>query len=182
MKRKTLLIFASLLVPAAASPAPQPARVMRDSVTHEQLSLSLRTAGQNDPMRKLAMSRGPDPSKVNQPEDLLSQSDMISFGGYATLVPKRAIIHIPAALAGRIKMEPGHKIQSWAEFYSLNRGWISTVEVNRPQAEGNLPLPEEISTRIGKSSNLTVATYKGAPISMLPQKVAVETPAETTQP
>ena len=60
-----------------------------------------------------------------------------------------------------------------------NRGWITTVEVSRVQAEGNLAIAEETRERIGKSMNLVVATYMGGPISVLPLKEEAKTQAST---
>lgn len=155
---------------------------MRDAATHEQLSGALRKAQQQDPMRKLELVVAADPAKADPPKGLLSQSDMICFNGHATLVPKRALIHIPARLADRVKMVPGNHLQTWEQFYADNRGWISTVEVSRQQAEGNASLPEPVLTAIAKSSNLVVATLLGGPISILPPKEVVENPTEKPQP
>ncbi len=181
-------IFAISLFLAAISPDARsqnaPAAPMRDAVSHEQLCLTYRKISQADPMRNLKTAKGSDPSVVNQPKDLLSQSDILCFSGAATLVPKKAVLHIPKNLADRLKFQPGSKIQSWSEFYALNRGWITVVEVSRVQAEGNMAIAEEISERVRKSANLVVATYQGGPISVLPPKVPVEetpkTPAEPT--
>ncbi len=148
---------------------------MRDASTHEELALQYRKVSQEDPAQKLALAKGPDPSKVNQPLDLVSQSDIICFNGAATLVPKRAVLHIPPNLADRLKYLPTSKLQSWSDFFALNRGWITTVEVSRTQAEGNLALVDEIAQRVQKSTNLVVATYLGGPISVLPLKVPAET-------
>ena len=90
-------------------------------------------------------------------------------------MPKRALLGIPKNLADRLKFQPGSQIKSWADFYAQNRGWITTVEVSRIQAEGNKPMSEEFYKNIGKSTNLVVATYQGGPISVLPLKVPVET-------
>lgn len=132
-------------------------------------------------MRKLKPATGADPSLVNQPKDLIASSDILCFGGNATLVPKRAILTIPKNLAGRLTFQPGSRVLSWSEFFTQNRGWITTVEVSRVQAEGKEALPEELSTRIAKSSNLVVATYMGGPISVLPLKTPEEGkgPSET---
>lgn len=157
---------------------PKPASAMRDAVTHDQLVLAMRKAAQSDPMRGLKPAAGEDPSLVNQPKDLVASSDIISFGGNSTLVPKRAILAMPKGVADRVKYQPGSKIVSWLEFYTLNRGWITTVEVSRPQAEGNVPIDEKIAQSIAKSSNLVVATYQGGPISVLPPK----TPADPAKP
>lgn len=67
-------------------------------------------------------------------------------------------------------MQPGAKIVGWSDFFTANRGWITTVEVSRVQAEGNLAIAEETQERIGKSRNLVVATFMGGPISVLPLK------------
>lgn len=158
-----------------------PASPMRDSVTHQQLVGMYRQASRDDPMRKQLPSKGPDPSKVNQPKSLISESDMICFNGVVTLVPKRAVIQTPKNLADRLKYVPGAKLLSWAEFYALNRGWITTVEVSRIQAEGNGPLAAETQKQLAKSGNLIVATFQGGPISVLPLKVPAE-PTPTTTP
>jgi hypothetical protein len=163
--RTAALLFGALATAVHADPP-----VMRDAATHEQLSLALRKADQQDPMRNLPTTTGEDPSLANRPKDILSESDIISFRGLATLVPKRAILQIPKKHAEFIKMEPGAKIVSWSDFYAANRGWITTVEVSRVQAEGSEPLAEETREFMGTCRNLVVATYKGGPISVLPLK------------
>jgi hypothetical protein len=154
--------------------------VMRDVATHQQLSLALRKAQQADPMKTLKATEGADPSVTNRPKDILADSDFISYNGHATLVPKRAIMQIPKGYADRIRLEPGTKLQSWSDFFAVNRGWITTVEISRVQAEGNQPLPEETQKQLSKSGNLIVAVYRGGPISLLPLKVPEEPKA--TQP
>jgi len=154
---------------------------MRDAATHGQLTLAYRTATQADPMAALESAKGDDPSVVNQPKDLLSDSDIVCFGGSATLVPKRAILNIPKALESRLKFLPGSKIQSWADFFAMNRGWITTVEVSRVQAEGNKAMDEKTAEHVHKSTNLVVATYMGGPISVLPLKVEGEAKGEAKE-
>lgn len=149
------------------------APVFRNAATHEQLVAQRRMADLHDPMKKMPAAKGADPSLSNQPMDLLSQSDIIAFQGTATLVPKRAIISIPKNHAGRLGMVDGARIVSWADFYAANRGWITTVEVSRIQAEGNMDIAPETKEHISKSGNLIVATYMGGPISVLPLKVPV---------
>jgi len=173
----------SLLVPAFASLANGQAAAgapMRDAVTHDQLALAYRKSQQFDPMSKMKPVKGPDPSAVNQPKDLVSSSDILCYNGMATLVPKKAILNVPKGMESRMKFLPGSKIQSWADFYALNRGWITTVEVSRVQAEGNKPLDEKVAERIPKSTNLVVATYQGGPISLLPPKAPAESTKEAT--
>jgi heme exporter protein D len=165
-----------------ASPAMAEQAAMRDVATHDQLSEKLRVANNKNPLSELKAAEGEDPTKA-KPKDFLSRSDFMSFGGNATLVPKRAILHTPAAMSARIKLQPGSKIQTWADFFAVNRGWITTVEVSRAQAEGKLPLAEEVVKRIEKSTTVVVATYQGGPISVLapkapePAKVPAAAPA-----
>ena len=150
---------------------------MRDATTHEQLAAQHRTLAQPDPMLALEPAKGPDPAKANRVPDLLSDSDIVCFGGRATLVPKQAILHVPPNFAERLKFQPGAKIQNWAEFYVENRGWITTVEVTRVQAEGNQPMDEASCKRMADSTSLVVATYQGGPISVLPPKAPPPPPA-----
>lgn len=160
--------------------------VVKDAATHEQLALQLRKAQQEDPMLRLPVTQGKDPSR-NQPKDLLTQSDILCLGGMATLVPKRAILLLPKTMAKRSEYTAGAALMGWAEFYAQNRGWITTVEVSLLQAEGSLPLAADITQRLKDGTSVVVATYQGGPISVLPPKAPPTTPAapsttETTKP
>ncbi len=154
---------------------------VRDATTHEQLVAQRRAAVGAEPMKGLAPSVGADSTKVNQPESLMSRSDVIKFGGYATLVPKRAILHIPVELKDRMGISDDVRLMPWPQFYVANRGWITTYEVSRSQAAGQEPLGEEILKQMEKGANLIVATYKSGPISVLPLKVPEE-PEGTEKP
>jgi len=154
---------------------------IRDVITEEQLVLKYRKENQIDPMKNLKPAKEADPSKVNQPVSLLASSDIICFGGKAVLVPKRAILQLPDKLKERLKMVAGAQFLSWADFYAMNRGWITTVEVSRIQAEGNLEIDKETQKRISESTNLIVATYLTGPISVLPLKAPVTEPAAETK-
>ncbi|MEP4078706.1 hypothetical protein [Haloferula sp.] len=134
-------------------------------------------------MKKLEAVEGEDPSKVNIPVNILKQSDVISFGGYATLVPKRAILAVPDRFEKYLELKPGTKIIGWLDFYAKNRGWITTVEVSRQQAQGRIDLGENTHERIGKSSTLMVATLMGGPISVFPpeKKEEESQPTETVE-
>lgn len=168
------LIAVSLFTYATAACGFAAAPVMHDAATHEQLSLAYRKASQEEPTRKLKLAKGPDPSAADRPKDLISESDTLCFNGNVTLVPKRAVLQIPKNLADRLKYQPGAKLMSWSQFYALNRGWITTQEVTRPQAEGNAPIAEATQKQILKTGNLVIATYQAGPISVLPLKETAE--------
>jgi hypothetical protein len=162
---------------------------MRDAVTEEQLVLAHRIAAQKDPMKALPVSKLEDPAVLNPPQDLLSQSDFLCLGDVATLVPKRAILQVPEAYASRLKIPPGAHIVGWADFYAANRGWITTIEITRVQAEGKEPIAEATRQMMNKCSNVIVATYQGGPISLLPAKApppakspTVEKPSDNKTP
>ncbi len=146
---------------ACAEPA-----AFRDAPSHEELSLKLRKMEQEDPMKKFEAATGEDPS-LNLPTDLFDKSEIICFGGLMTLVPKRAIIHVPKDLESRLRPEDGARIVGWLEFLAANRNWVSTQEVTRAQAEGKEPFPEETAKSLASSRGLVVAVYQGGPISVL---------------
>ncbi len=171
------LILAGLVLansPGSAAPA-----AMRDSLTADQLASQRGLMEREDPMKKLGVAAGEDPAKL-LPKDLISESDIISFGGLTTLVPKHAILQIPKNFAGRLKFVPGSEIKGWSDFYAVNRGWITTVEISLAQAEGKEPLPESTSQQLAKSGNLIVAVFRGGPVSMLPAKPTGEKANATT--
>ncbi len=180
--KNMLLTSLALIGTALAAPA-QEARekpVYRDAETHEKIVHKLRVSNANNPMRKLSPSEGEDPSVKNQPQDLISSSDVLTFNGVTTLVPKMALIQIPARYAERVNNHiPGTRVVGWSEFYTLNRGWITTVEVSRAEAEGKVALPEAVSENLSTNTNLIVATYSTGPISVLPLKEPADEEGKT---
>lgn len=171
-KMKRCIIFCLLLLPATVSAEVKPGAkpYFADAPSSKEINQAFRKSSRRDPMKTLEKIPGEDPTKVNQPVNLLEQSDIVCFGGVATLVPKRAILTIPAKYKDCLTLKPGSKIVGWADFFAVNRGWITTVEVSRVQAEGNQALAKETSERVSKSGNLVVATFLGGPISVLPLK------------
>jgi len=153
-----------------ASPA-TPKVEIRDASSHEELANRLRQAQSNDPLSNFKTSESGDPAKNQQPVDILEISDILSYNGLTTLVPKRAILALPANLRNRVgKHHPGHRVVTWEEFYQANRAWITTIEVSRAQAEGGQPLSEADAEGVTKATRLIVATLQGGPISVLPVK------------
>ncbi len=164
-------LFAGLLIPAAFAQQQTDGkkRVVRDAAWHQAMAQKRRAAQANNPLANYKVVEGEDATPVHQPVDIVDNSDIISFNGLTTLVPKRAILTIPESVQNRIgKHTPGHRIVAWKEFLHANRGWITTMEVSRAQAEGRQPFNEIATERISKSSSLMVATYQGGPISVLP--------------
>jgi hypothetical protein len=169
MKTKSTLIHTLCAIALTAAHIANAEPEMRDAATHEQLQKKSHAAVIQDPMKKLPPANESDPAK-NVPKDLISQSDILSFEGTFTLVPKRAILAIPKDLEKRTQLADATKLVGWAEFHANNRGWITIVEVTREQAEGNSPIDEDILNSFKDSTTIVVATYHGGPISILPLK------------
>ncbi len=159
--------------------AERPAKVMRDAASHESIAAVAREemSKRVDPFATMERTAGEDPSVVNRPKDLIERSDVICFNGFATLVPKRAILHIPDYYKARVGIQQGARIISWSDFMTRNRGWVRQHEVDRATAEGKTPLGEEVVDRFKKSNQMIVATLRGGPISVLPPQV--EEPADS---
>jgi hypothetical protein len=143
---------------------------MRKAPTNEELILQLR---QNEKEMAAApksrsLSTTVDPSVTYQPKDFISSSEILCYNGALTFVPKRAVLQFPKNLADRLKAQPGARVQNWPAFYAANRGWITTVEVSKIQAQGRQPLSEETAVHITKCGKLVVATFQGNPISVHP--------------
>jgi hypothetical protein len=142
----------------------------RDVVTHDQLLKKRTQMTQQDPMKQMEVSKTPEDSSQSLQRDLINESDFLSFGGISTLVPKQSIILTPQNLAARLTYVKGNPLVNWIEFYTKNRGWITTVEISFAQAKGEQALPDSVTQMITKSGNLVIATFSGGPISMLPAK------------
>lgn len=152
---------------------------IRDVAKHDDLSQKLRMIQQNDPLRELGPAAGnteEDPSVKNAPKDFIENSQVLSFRGWMTFIPKRAVIHLPEKYEDRMKIERGAKVKTFQEFFAHNRGWIRTIEVSKEQAFGHKPFPEGAMEAVKNSSSVVVATFKKGPISVLPQKAPEEIP------
>jgi hypothetical protein len=181
------LLFIIGLVPGlpAQDPGGQVPRtkaLFRDAATHD--TLVERGRSKVDPISQLPEVKAPEDamnSKAHKPESILARSEVIRRGKVATLVPKEAILHLPAGLRGVIGLEPGVRMVPWKDFYTANRSWIRTIEVTRDQAEGFVPMPEETVASFKDSTYLIVATYQTGPISVMPVKEeAAATESEPT--
>lgn len=175
MKRSKLITLILLAIAGTGTAYSEPVKKMkmRDVATHDELSQRLRMTLQKDPIRNLGPEAGNldvDPAVRTHSRDLVRDSTIISFNGNLTLVPKRAVLHIPEEIADRIGAKSGQKVLTWIEFLQLNRGWIRTVEVSRDQVMGHAPLPPNSVEAFAKSSSMVVATFKGGPVSVLPLK------------
>ena len=119
-----------------------------------------------------------DEAPVTRPagQSIIKQSSILHDGTNWTLVPKGAVIFIPAALKGRVDVKPVGTLLSWADFLAKNRGWITTTDVSFDQAAGNQPMPAERAAFWAKQDKIVVAVHQNGPISV---RIAPESPTLT---
>jgi hypothetical protein len=175
------LVLSVLALPANAEEVKK--MKVNDVITNDQMGTAHRIANSHDPLRDLGEPAGnvnEDPAKRHHQRDLIKESTILCYRGYLTLVPKRAVLHVPDALVSRIGVQEGAEVKTWQEFYQLNRGWLREMEVTREQAKGLSPMPEETRNAISASTSIVVATFKSGPISVMPY--VPPAPEETDKP
>lgn len=177
--RVALLVIPFAAGSAGGEPVPETnaaAGVTRDTATMtepvkgETLANRLRIANQNDPIRKLGPRAGKpeDPAPRFARRDLIKESAVLSRGALMTLLPKRALLHLPDSLNDTAVVKEGAILVSWQEFLKSNRSWIRTVEVSRERATGQKPFSLEEAEALRSSGRVVVATFQGGPIAVLP--------------
>ena len=142
---------------------------IRDAATHDKLVNTHKK--QVNPISQLR-SATPESStaataKVVVPASLKSRSVVLNRAGFATLIPKKAVLHVPSGLDSLMGIKEGDKIINWEEFFRNNRAWIRTIEVTRAQAEGWEGLDPDLRESFKECKQLIVATYQTGPISVL---------------
>lgn len=166
--KATLLLLSSLAGAALAAPA------MTDRITPDEIAARQKSAP------AIAQPVEAAEAKVARPteQSLIKQSDILSDGNNWTLVPKGAVLHIPAALNNRIGAKPVGTLLSWTDFLTVNRGWLFTEEVTFDQAAGKTPIPPSRTEFWKKNGKVIVAVHLGGPISVRTEPV---TPVASTR-
>src|SRR6478752_2693120 len=90
---------------------------MRKAPTNEELIRQLRESEQVKVAKPSVPSSTVDPGATQQPQDLISRSEILCYNGSLTLIPKRAVLQIPKNLEDRLKAQPGAHIRTWSDFY-----------------------------------------------------------------
>ena len=180
--RGAICLLAAFVALPTSLPAAEKAPVvkgMRDAATHDTIVETDRVAREEAAREQVkqqqqqALKPVPPEQRPPPPEkkSILASSDILAYRGEATLVPKRAVLHKPKGMEDKIGMQDGARFVDFQEFLTQNRSWLTTADVNRPQAEGNEPLSEALLKSFAKETRVVIATYNGGPISVLPLKV-----------
>jgi hypothetical protein len=159
MKLPLLRTLAVCILAAAQSPA--------DTLPVSPLSALPQTAPKEDGEKTIARPRE---------ESILAQSTILSDGSCWTLVPKGAVLHVPAAHQAKVDSKPVGTLLPWAEFLTRNFAWLGTYDVKLDQAAGSVPLAAELPATWSKLGKVVVAVHFAGPISVKPAPI----PADNT--
>ena len=163
---KTSPITAALLISFGAGIGAGAAPQIVDRVSSEEL-VARRQAGA-DALARLSTAREAAlPTARPEHQDVIGNSEIISCGRFWTIVPKGAVLHIPEAMAARIKGEPTGDYSPWIDFLARNRAWLETVEVSIAEASGETALPANQTERWQKNGHVVVAVHRAGPISVI---------------
>lgn len=106
--------------------------------------------------------------QVVRPKDqsIISQSTVLHDGENWTLVPKGAVLHIPAAMKIRVDAKPVGSLLPWTDFLVRNHAWLATQNVDLSQAAGRTPLPADRIASWARQDKVVVAVHYAGPISV----------------
>lgn len=99
-------------------------------------------------------------------QSIIAQSEILHDGQHWTLVPKGAVLFVPALKSENVGARPVGTLLAWRDFLTRNPTWISTHETTFDQASGEVPFPEEKVEFWKKQDRVIVAVHQGGPISV----------------
>lgn len=175
---KSTLSLLAILAAGAASAAAQ----MTDRITPEELAKRQAAPSPFAELKKQEQANEKE-AKVVRPgeQSIVAQSEILHDGSNWTMVPKGAVLCVPAQMRPRVGTKPLGTLLSWPDFLIANRAWISTEEVSYDQACGKKPLPPAKVEFWKNQTSVIVATFQGGPISVKqPEPPAAPAPAVTT--
>lgn len=187
MKKAVFAVFSFLLVsvwgqdvsgvdPSSASKeggdaAQKKAATMTERITAAELAQRKAAASNANTMAHPKFKPVEDDSShaVSKP-DLYANSEVITDGTSHTILPKGCILGYTEALANRVVDKATGAFEFWPEFYQKNKDWLKLQEVDVATAKGEVPLSEALVKSLQTESKMTVAVYKGNPVSVLEYK------------
>ncbi|RYZ14701.1 MAG: hypothetical protein EOO70_07475 [Myxococcaceae bacterium] len=169
---KTTLLLCAALASLASAAQPVLVRPTAEAITRLQKQQAA------EPMNAIEITPEGKPAVAPQKEEqsIIKQSMILHDGKNWTLVPKGAVVYLPAALKNRVDVKPVGRLLPFLEFITQNRSWITTNEVSFDQAAGNEALPAERAAFWSKQDKVVIATHQSGPISV----IVKPTPAPAT--
>jgi len=139
--------------------------------THESLSRRQKEAGKetaNDSLVPVEPGTLKRSKPAGERKGIVERSSILCSGYHWTLVPKGAVIHVPAAYASRVNGERKGRLLPWNKFLQKNRTWLQVHSVSIKQARGERELkPEEVEL-YKRTGRVVVAVCHKGPISVIP--------------
>jgi len=169
-----LSTHAMLLVLGLGSLAASDTAIITDRISGEELSA--RQQASAGILARVSTPSVPAPDVRPEHRRILEHSEILSRGGFWTLVPDGAVLHLPAEMTERHGKGASGEFIPWAEFLRRNHAWLLPFEVSLEVAGGHEPIDEQQAEAWTEQQRIVVAVHRGGPISVL-------RPApETTQP
>lgn len=171
MRALVLLVLlagtAGLSAQTSATPVmrrPVPREVVNEQALRQQMA-GARKLGELLQERKLAPV---DPQRRPQASTRLQdRSIILSDGQTFTLLPHGSILHLPAALRGRVAAKPAGDFLLWPAFLERHAEWLTAQEVPLAMASGDAKAAAAVLAPLAAEKRLVVAVYRKGPISIL---------------
>ena len=99
-------------------------------------------------------------------QSVIARSEILHDGQHWTLIPKGAVLFVPANRIQNVGARPAGNFLQWNDFLARNPAWISTHETTFGQASGDDPIPAEKTDFWKTQDRVIVAVHQGGPISV----------------
>ncbi len=110
------------------------------------------------------------PSHAVVKPDLYANAEIITDGVFHTILPQGCILGYTEELSKFVVEKATGEFMFWPEFYAKNKAWLKLQEVDVATAKGEVPLSDALVKVLQTDSKLTVAVYKGNPVTVLEHK------------
>ncbi|MGB0991970.1 MAG: hypothetical protein ACPG32_05825 [Akkermansiaceae bacterium] len=179
MKPLTKTILQALAMAAVFS---VPFLFAESNVGEEQLPANMKAPAQSritaDELSKAKLAHKQGFDGAEQTSDLpmaaalsiYDNSTILVHGGNHTVLPPRAVLHLPKKYQGKISTHPVGKYIPWPEFYLANRQWLFTYQVTERQALGQDAINENVTVQFQKMNRLVVSLLENHPVSVAPKR------------
>ncbi|BCU78507.1 hypothetical protein [Luteolibacter sp. LG18] len=137
---------------------------MTDITTPEQMAAKMRASQAARPLPGEPVT-GETRVIHKAPEGIFETSQILSANGQWTLVPKGALVYVPAALQSRVNAPQEGTLVPLQDFLAANRQWVSSQEVSIAQAAGQEGIKPETAKFWASQNKIVVATHQGGAIS-----------------
>ncbi len=168
--RVLLVLLVGVAGLSAQTSAPPVMRrpVPREAVNEAALRQQMAGARKMSDLLKERQLEAVDPSRRPQASTRLQdRSIILSDGQTFTLLPLGSILHLPAALRGRVVAKPAGNFLLWPAFLERHADWLIAQEVPLAMARGDAKIAAQVLAPLVAEKRLVVAVYRKGPISIL---------------